>query len=243
MRIIFQKSNNLNTYDFFSESMKKDSVTAVTFNITYTKDKEIVVFNTSSVGDAVTNTINNSTFNALQGYEIFLLDELLNELTKNKFNKEIYINLVYSNPSILSDDNIKEITLGLNNYVDELKKIVSKYPILKMAFHSSSRNLVTILKDKMTNEKIGIVISGDDLTFIDVSYYIILASDLSDIIVDTLLKNNKEVNIYISTEYYISYVYQHYLGEKSTPELQEKFKKLGIVTIYPEIISKVFNTV
>ena len=241
MRIIYQKSSNLNTHDFFYNGFTRIYINAVTFNITYTKDNKIVVFNTPSVDAAITNTINNSTLGELQGYEIILLEELLTQLTQNHFEKEIYINLIPSNPGILNEENIQEVTIGMNNYIEELKKIISRYPNLKMSFHSVSRSLVTILKQKMSEAKIGFIISSNDLTFIDVNYYIILANFLNDAIIGMLIKNNKEVNIYIHSDYYISYIYQHYLGEKSTLALQQTIRKLGIISIYPDIINKVFN--
>lgn len=243
MRIIYQKSSNLNTYNFFYNSVTRAYIDAVNFNITYTKDNKIVVFNTVSTGAAITNTINNSTLEDLQGYEIVLLEDLLGQLNQNNFKKEIYINLVPSNPGILSDENIQAVTIRMNQYIDELNRIISKFPILKISLHSINRSLITILKQKIKQVKIGIVVSGDDLTFTDVNYYIILANVLNDSIIDMLIKKNKEVNIYIYSDYYISYIYQHYLGETSTPELQQTLPKLGIISMYPDIINKVFNTI
>jgi hypothetical protein len=241
MRIISQKSNNLNTYDFFYYGLTKNYIDAVSFNITYTKDNKIVVFNTTTSGAAITNTINNSTLDSLQGYEVNLLNNTLEKLNQGNFKKQIYINLVPSNYDILTDENIKEITESMNNYIDKLKIIINNYPNLIINLHSINRSLVTILKQKIPNRKIGFVVSEDDFNYIDVDYYIILANIVNDSIIDLLIKNKKEVNIYIYSDYYISYIYEHYLGEKSTPIMQETFNKLGIISSYPEIINKVFK--
>ena len=87
----------------------------------------------------------------------------------------------------------------------------------------------------------GFVIYGDDLNFIDVDYYVILMNAFSDAIIDLLHKRKKEVLLYLSSDYDIDYTYEHYLGEKSTPYLQEVFQKIGIISNYPEIIHKVFH--
>ena len=59
--------------------------------------------------------------------------------------------------------------------------------------------------------------------------------------IEDLLKENKEVNLYISSDYYLSFVYNHYVGEKSTHYRKEIFKDLGIVTSYPNIIYQTFK--
>lgn len=242
MRIIAQKNNNLNTQDFFYNALTKDYIDGINLSITYTKDNKIVVFNSPSAGAAITNTINTSTFSELQEYEIILLDEVLKNLNVNPIKKDLYINLTPSNPIILNDSNIQEVTKQMNNYVEEVEKIINQYKNLTINLHSNSRNLVTILKQRITNYNIGFAITGNDFNFIDVDYYILVSNTQNDAIIDTLLNQNKKVIIYVYSDYYISYLYEHYLGDKSTPYLQEIFTKLAIMTNYPEIIYKVFET-
>lgn len=242
MRIIAQKSDTLNTYDFFYNGLTKDYIDALGFNVTYTKDNKIVVFNNSAIGIAITNTINNSTLEELQGYEIVLLDEVLKNLNQNPIKKDLYINLAPSNPGLLTEDNIQQVTKSMNDYIDELKKVISPYTSLTINLHSISRNLITILKQKITTSKIGFAVTGEDATFIDVDYYVLISNTQNDAIIDTLLKNNKEVIIYVSSDYYMSYLYEHYLGEKSTPYLQQTFEKLALLTNYPEIIYRIFES-
>ena len=62
-----------------------------------------------------------------------------------------------------------------------------------------------------------------------------------DIIIDLLLRENKEVVLYIHSDYYISYIYNHYIGNNSTPYSQQVFQKIKIITNTPEIVNKVFN--
>lgn len=242
MRIIAQKNNNLNTQDFFYNALTKDYIDGINLSITYTKDNKIIVFNSPSAGAAITNTINTSTFSELQEYEIILLDEVLKNLNVNPIKKDLYINLTPSNPIILNDSNIQEVTKQMNNYVEEVEKIINQYKNLTINLHSNSRNLVTILKQRITNYNIGFAITGNDFNFIDVDYYILVSNTQNDAIIDTLLNQNKKVIIYVYSDYYISYLYEHYLGDKSTPYLQEIFTKLAIMTNYPEIIYKVFET-
>lgn len=241
MKIIAQKSNNQNTTNFIEDSLTQEYIDAMSFNVTYTKDNSIVVFSENSVGIAVTNTINDSTLKELQGYEIILLDKLLKDLSEQPEKKDVYLNLAPTNQGVLSDENIKDIAKISDRYVENVKNIVEKYKNLTIHIHSVSRNLVTKLKEKITNFEIGFAFTGNDLSFIDVDYYVIVSNTRNDNIIDILLKENKKVIIYITSDYYISYLYEHYLGEKSTPYLQQTINKLSIMTNYPAIINKVFK--
>lgn len=241
MKIIAQKSNSLNTRDFFTNALSEDYIDAISFNITYTNDDKIVIFNDNSAEIAITNTINTSTLNELEGYEIILLDEVLNALSKLSIKKNLYINLAPIDTGILNDENIQENTAKMYSYIDELKSIIDKYKDLNVNLHSTSRRLITILKQKIKNLKIGFAVSGNDFNFIDVDYYVLSSNTQNDYIIDVLLKNKKEVIIYVYSEYYISYIYEHYLGSKSTPKLNELFKQLNFMTRYPKIIYKMFE--
>lgn len=241
MKNIAQKSSALNTYDFIYNSTTKDYIDAISLNITYTRDSKIVTFNVQTLGEATINTIETSTLSQLEEYDISLLEDLLQELSNANLTKDIYINLYPLKAAVLTDENIKQITKRMNEYTDQVKYIVEKFPQLKIHLHSINRSILTQLKQKLPKNKIGFVIYGTDLTFIDVDYYVIMMNVFNDAIIDLLLSNQKEVILYLFSDYYIHYTYDHYFGEKSTPKLQNTFQKLGIISNYPEIIDKVFR--
>ncbi len=242
MKIIAVKTNTLTTRDFFYNGLSKDYIDALSFNVTYTKDFKIVVFNTNLPGVATINTINMNTYGQLQGYEIVLLEEVLKNLSNTPVKKDLYINLIPSNPGVLSDENIQNVTKSMHSYIEELKRVLSLYPNVVTNIHSTSRNLITILKEEITTSRIGFVLDTGDFNFIDVDYYVLISGAQNDLIIKELFAHHKQVIIYIASDYYISYLYNHYLGEKSTPESQEIFQKLAFMTGYPEIIYKVFET-
>lgn len=241
MKIIAQKSDISNSYDFFEQALSSNIIDGVSLNIAYTKDNQIVIFNTPLLNSAIVNTIENSNIKELENYEILKLDETLQNLENQNMKKSIYLNVIPFRTGIITDENIQEITSRINQYIDSLKEIVDNHPTLNINIHSISRNFVTILKQKIINHRIGFAVTGDDLTFIDVEYYVITADFINDNIINQLLNDSKEVLIYIASDYYLSYVYNHYLGKNSTPYLQEIFSKLNIITSYPEITSKVLT--
>ncbi len=241
MKIIAQKSDALNTNDFFYNSLTKDFVSAISFNVTLTKDEKIVIFNASSIGTAITNTINNTTFQDLQTYEIISLESVLKDLSNKTVKKDLYINLIPSNYELINDENAQEISNRMDNYINEMKRLIDLYKNLTIYLHSVNRSLIERIKNTMPETKVGFAVTGVDLNFIDVDYYVLISNVQNDTIIDMLLKMDKEIIIYILSNYYISYLYDHYLGEKSTPLLQQTLKRLAFMTNYPEIIHKVFN--
>lgn len=242
MRIIAQKSNTLSTRDFFQNGLTKDFIDAISFNVAYTKDEKIVIFNSDDTSIPITNTINSSNLEELKNYEIILLEEALEALNRNPVKKDLYINLSPTNPNVLGDTNIQEVTRRMTAYILEIKRLIEKFPELIINIHSVNRNLITIAKENISKSKIGFSFVGNDFSFIDVDYYVLISNTQNDLIIDTLLEQKKEVILYIYSDYYISYLYEHYLGEKSTPHLQNVLTQLGLMSNYPEIIHKVFET-
>ncbi len=242
LRIIVQKSNIQNTNDFINDALNQSYIDSLGFNITYTLDNKIVIFNSNTLDIATTNTINHSTFEQLQNYEISLLTDMLGKINAHPIRKDIYINLIPSDPGIIDDSNIQSVTDQMNKYINNVKTIIEQYPSLNFNLHSANRSLVTLLKQEIKTARIGFVFTGNDLSFIDVSYYVLTPNSQNDAIIDTLLEANKEVIIYISSDYSMSYLYEHYLGEKSTPHLQEVISKLAFMTNYPEMTYQLFST-
>jgi len=193
MRIIAQKTNSLTTSDFLKNSLGKDFIDAMSVSVTYTKDNKIVVYNAPTSDGAITKTINISTLGELQGYEIVLLEVMLKELNTSSKQKALYINLAPYNPGVLSDENIEYVSKRMNEYVSELKRVIQLYPKVTVHIHSINRNLISILKEKMPTNRIGFAVTGADITFVDVDYYVLLATVQNDLIIDTLLKKKKEV--------------------------------------------------
>lgn len=241
MKIISQQTDAMNTYDFWNNAIDKNYIDAISLNIAFTKDNQILTYTITVNNDATINTIENSTLIELKNYELELFEDTLKSLNLKKFSKDIYINIAPFRTGPITDENIQEITERMNLYIDKIKEIIDKYPNLKIHLHSISRVLVTMIQQKIKNHRIGFVIHEQDLNFIDVDYYVMTMNAFNDTIIDLLVKENKEVILYIHSDYYISFVYNHYLSEKSTAHLQEVFQKINILTNYPEIIQKVFN--
>lgn len=242
MKIIAQKSNAMNSEEFFRNALTTNYIEGINLNIALTKDNQIVVFNTTSVSDAIVNTIDNSTLSELNNYDIITLEDTLNKLNQENITKDIYINVIPFKTGILTDENIQQTVIKMNLYIDNLKTIIDKFTRLTIHVHSINRNLVSMLKNKLKNKQIGFVIYVGDLNFIDVNYYVFTMNVYDEAIIDQLLKKNKNILIYIHSDYYLSVVYQGFLKEQENKVITKLVDKIGIISNYPEIIYKLFKT-
>jgi len=241
MRIIAQQTDALNTYDFWNNVTNQDYIDSMALNIALTKDDRVVTYNLSTGIDANINTIENSNLIELKNYELELFEDTLKNLNERNLKKNLYVNIAPFRTGQLTEENIQATSRRINLYVDKIKENIDRYPNLKIHLHTINRSIATILKNKIKDHRIGFIITNRDLNFIDVDYYVITMNAFNDTIIDLLLKENKEVILYVSSDYYISFLYDHYVGEKSTPHSQQVLKELGILTNYPEIINKLFN--
>ena len=206
MRIIAQKTDILNNEEFIKNATTKDYIYGITINVALTKDNKILTYNLPANIEASINTIENSTYDELNNFELDLLENILNNLNQKNYNKLIYLNINPFKTGPLTDENIEETTRRMNLYLDKIKKIIDEYPNLKINLHSINRSLVTIMKQKIKNHQIGYIINNNDLNFIDVNYYTVIMNVFNDTIIDILLKEKKEVNLYISSDYYLSII-------------------------------------
>ena len=241
MKIIAGQTNSSNTDKFRTNVIEKDYINGMTLNVALTKDNKILTYNIPTSDDAIINTIENSTLAELYNYELELLDDALKDLSQRNMIKDIYINIAPFRVGILSNENIKQISERMNLYIDDIKQIIDRYPNLKIHLHSINKSLITIMKQKIKTHPIGSVVFNRDADFIDVDYYVVTMNAFDDAIIDLLLRNKKDILLYVYSDYYISYVYDHYLGEKSTPYLREVLTKIKIITNFPGIVDKIFN--
>ena len=89
MKIIAQKSDTMNSEDFFHKALSTNYIDGINLNVALTKDNQIVVFNNTSVSDAIVNTIDNSTLSELNNYDIITLENNINKLKQENTNKDI----------------------------------------------------------------------------------------------------------------------------------------------------------
>lgn len=215
MKILAHKSNLYNNKNFIESVNKLEGLTGVMLDIVMTKDKKILVFSPVTTNKITINTIQNNNLSELTYYDILTLDDALTMLSN--FKKKIIINLLPLNEALLIEDYQKIISNNLS-YIEEVKKIIDKFPDLNIYICSSSYNLLYQVIRVFKSRKKGVVLNEDSGSYIDVDFYIFIPSMLNEKIMAEQLSIGKEVMIIMEDADDISIVLKFLENNKENKE-------------------------
>ncbi len=215
MKILAHKSNLYNNKNFIESVNKLEGLTGVMLDIVMTKDKKILVFSPVTTNKITINTIQNNNLSELTYYDILTLDDALTMLSN--FKRKIIINLLPLNEALLIEDYQKIISNNLS-YIEEVKKIIDKFPDLNIYICSSSYNLLYQVIRVFKSRKKGVVLNEDSGSYIDVDFYIFIPSMLNEKIMAEQLSIGKEVMIIMEDADDISIVLKFLENNKENKE-------------------------
>lgn len=241
MKLIVQKNSKYTLSDFFSRVIYFDYVDGIILNVAKTLDNVLVVLNLTSGEESFTKTVYSNEFIKLKGLEIVPLSEVIRYLNRINYSKKVILNIIPYQPIQLTEEQNKLLLEEYKMYVKNLKEILNGSNI-NIYIHSVSRTLIDFMKQDDLKVKYGFAIVGFDLNYIDVDYYVFTVQMLNFPLLKQQIDNQKEVMIYIGTDYELSYLYDIFLGDKKTNLTEEIFKSIYIIGDYPEILHKTFLT-
>lgn len=238
MKLITYK-NNLITYEnFLQDARNYNYVDGLIIPIIMTKDKEIVVFDDQVTGTARTEIIQNNTFGELQKSAIIKLENFLKQISS--FKKRIIINVYPLYQILLSDETIQYINEQNRNYITLIKEIISKFLQLNISLCSYNQQLLTIMKKIIVGRKKGLIVLQQDLSYLDLDFYIIAPTMLDALIIDEQLNRGKEVMISSFSGNDLATL-NNYFIKNSTALKKQIFNKLTFISAYPELFNQLFT--
>ena len=238
MKLIVQKSVRYSVQDFFQTVINLDYLDGISLNVFKTKDDILVTFNLILNSEPLLQSISSSTFNEIQNLEIIRLDTVISYLSSISYKKKVYLNLVPFKDLQLNEEQNKKAMLEFDLYTTNLLKIINNSG-LNIYIHSVSRDLLDILKSKKGSFTLGFVISGYDLTYIDVSYYVFSYQVLDLLLVKQEIDLDKEVIIYLDSDYAMSKLYELLFDSKNKVGTKVK-NNISLMGNYPELMKKTF---
>ena len=239
MKLLAQKNVKYTLPEFFSKVINYDFISGIVLNILKTKDNVLVVVNLRSADENYLNTIYANEFLNLKGFEMTPLKEVINYLNRIGYKKKVILNIIPYLPVQLTEEENKRLFLEYLEYVKKIKEIL-KNNNLDMYIHSVSRSLIDLIKKENIKSKLGFAIVGIDLNYIDVDYYVFIVSTLNIPLLKQQLDNSKEIMVYVSTDYEISYLYDIFKGNKKTDLTKEIAKSIYLIGNYPEVLNETF---
>lgn len=240
MKLIAQKNSKYVLLEFFSKIINYDYLDGIALNVVKTQDNVLVVVNLSSTESSYVKTVYSNKFLDLKGFEVVPLNEVIKYLKRINYKKKIFLDIIPYQPIKLTEEQNILLTKEYRDYARNLKEIIGDNPGLDIYIHSISRTLIDFIRREEIKTKFGFAIVGFDLNYIDVDYYVFTVDMLNFPLIKQELDNNKEVMVYVGTDYELSYLYDIFKGDKKTDLTKEIFKSIYIMGDYPEILKETF---
>lgn len=240
MNLIIQKNIKYNIQEFFNKVINLDFVDGISLNIGVTKDDKIVIFNLSSGNDELVKSIYSNTYNQLKNLEMVMLDDVLAYLSSTNYKGKVMLNIIPLEHKCITEEETKALMEKIKLFLNNLDSILKGKENLNLFIHSTSRNLITLLKNRGLKIEIGFAVTTTDLNYIDVDYYVFIYEMINLILIKQEIDLKKEVYLYLGTAYEMSSVFDYLRGSKATELAKELYDKLNLIGDYPDIMKKTF---
>lgn len=237
MRIIAQKTDYNDVNTFFNQVIQEEYVDGVGLNVIYTNSRNLLVYSpNTSEGVGALNLQKNS-----QNDSILELEDALATIKNTNIEKQVMLNLIPIDYSVVDEDSLKKIVQLYRDYVNEVDRIVKKFPSLDIHIYSINRSILTIAKEIIKTRKLGFYFYGGDLNPIDVDFYVFTPFMIDDNIFEEMIKFNKELYITIQDNSELGLVTRHYSSKYSTAQSQKVLPYLGFIIAQPHLIERIFR--
>ncbi len=241
MKIITNKNFYSNMGEFLDEFLdNQNSLDGISLEVVLARDGVPMSITTTayeSVDNELIKQIQNTKSDNIKNDNIWPLERVLNKL-RNIKNK-IVINFIPI-PTIAFAQDTEAINKINEDQVSSLFSITNKYPALNFYISSLSRNIIFHLKNRETKNKIGVILSPYDDSYVDVDFYVFPPEMLNLSIMAEQLSINKELMISCAVCQNIKTVYE-FLHNPKAKNLNEIINKVSFISNYPIIAYKVLN--
>lgn len=238
MKILAHGTNLYNPSDYDNMIQANPNILGLSLDITMTKDNKIVIYSVAP-NDALTlEAIQNNTLNQLNNYQLVTLDRVLSHYQNRQ--KKIFLHLLPFTVPILQEDTLLYIQRQNVVYIEELRKVVEKYPQMEIYISSLNHALIHRMKQVLSGIKIGVTLEGSNLTYIDVDFYEFPTTMLDYSIMKQQLQLKKGVVILLRDCNDITIIINSFTKYKQLID-DYFFNQLYFNTNYPQILSLVFR--
>lgn len=234
MNIIAHKTSFYNAAKFLNMVSKDSNITGAMFEITITKDNEIIVFYPLTNNEIFIKNVQLSTYAQIQTEETITLDSLLAYF--QAIGKVLYLNIIPVLTSTLSEDTAEEMRKKNQMYIMKIKETLKKYPDVTIHLISEDQKILYHVQKNIDICKIGLVLSQQDLSYLDVDIYVFNSEMYNKSLIKEQLNRKKEVMLYINNADDMSIVYDYYLANKGTEHCMTTVKSLSLIANYPNLL-------
>lgn len=237
MKIVALKDNLYNTKDFMKKVAEQPYLDGISFNVTTTKDNEIIIFNAISTNEILLENIQRDTLENIKKSTIATFEQTLKESLP--YTGKIIINILPLTTPELNDDNIETINRITYEYVERILEIANRYPTLKLYLTSASHRIIYYLEQMEHKAQIGVTLSNDNLNYIDVDFYIFNPYMFDFAIMNEQLNKGKEIMVIISTLDELSIIIGHFRNSSPLNIKTKIYHNIIAITPHTEILCRI----
>lgn len=238
MKIFSLKNNQYNNSSFIETVYNNPYVEGLVLDIIMTKDNKIIVFPEATTTEIGLESVQKKTLKEIKDSEIELLETYLKQLIN--FKKRVILNIIPMEQPILTDYTAETIYKQNNFYIDQILEIVTRYKECVVSMMSISSALLTILKSKKMDYKLGWVIVTENTNYIDLDMYIFASSMLDNAVLMQQIDNKKEIMVYAVDGYSINNVLNFFRSKEKSSIKKKIFNEICIITYYPDIFTNTY---
>lgn len=239
MKIIANKSYYSTMEEFLNEFLSNSSILdGISLEVILARDGVPLAITTTayeSVDNESIKQLQNTKSTDIDNNNVWTLEKVLEKI-KNIDNK-IVINYIPI-PTIAYSQDIEAINKLNKDQVIALFSIINKYPDLNFYISSMSRNIIYHFKNQETKNKIGVVLSPYDDSYVDVDFYVFPPEMLNLSIIKEQLSIKKELMISCAVCQNIKTVYE-FLNSAKVKNEKNIFDEISFISNYPLIAYKV----
>ncbi|MBE6153078.1 MAG: hypothetical protein E7166_02460 [Firmicutes bacterium] len=225
MKILYY-GNIIYTVDEFKNNvLNQDYIDGIVLNTVMTKDNKMVIVSFDNIQNIIQG-IENYTYEQTKEGNIIPLDDVL-EVLQN-YNKRILINAVITPPLL----NYKDLDI----YTTVLTNIINKYPNIDILVFSVNYAVINYLKPKLSNNKLGVLLSAENANYIDVDFYIFPPILLNTTILNQQYNKNKEIMIFLENWNDLNQMNTFFTNKENSNKISRQLMNdISILTMYPLI--------
>ena len=228
MKILFYNNILYDVETFNKQVLQNPNVDGIVMNVVMTKDGKMIIVIFSDEG-VIVQGLENYTYEQTKEDAFILLDEVLSL----NINKRVLINAIIS-PQYL---NYKDI----DRYTKNLTDILNRHQNIDISVFSVSYPLITALKQKLTKNKIGVLLNPNNATYIDVDFYIFPSILLNTNILNQQFRNGKELMVLLQSFGDLNSLNNFFTDEINKNQLSRQLiNSISVLTRYPDIT---YNTI
>lgn len=238
MKIFSLKNNQYDNSGFIETVYNNQYVEGLVLDVIMTKDNKIIVFPESTSTSVGLASVQKKTLKEIKDSEIQLLETYLQQLTH--FKKRIILDIIPMDQPILTDYTAESIFKQNCFYIDQILNVVTRYKECVVSMMSVSPALLSILKSKKLDYKLGWVIVSENTNYIDTDMYIFASAMLDNAVLMQQIDHKKEIMVYAVDGYSISNVLNFFKSKEKSSIKKKIFDEIFIITYYPDIFTNAY---